>query len=90
MTHTHEIFELLENIEWIRERIMKPTKFWIKSRYNPQLGTYFVPMGQMSIRNAKRHERPLYGDNTMLSFDTEQAYLDKIEALKKQGERVHT
>lgn len=59
--------------------------YYIKERYNPQLGTYYEAMGQMTKTAAKRHERPLYGHNTMHSFTTEQAYNDRIEELKKEG-----
>lgn len=57
-------------------------KFWIKQRYNPQLGTYFVPMGQMSKTQALAHEVSLYGENVMLSFDTEKEYQAKIAELR--------
>ncbi len=66
----------------------KRTKFWIKQRDNPQLGTYYVPMGQMAKADAKKCESPLYGSNSMLSFDTEEDYRAKIAELKLSGERV--
>lgn len=68
---------------------MKRTKkWWIKRRDNPQIGTYYVPEGQLSKTEARRHERPLYGSNTMLGFDNESAYLAKIDQLKNAGEKL--
>ncbi len=64
-------------------------KFYIKERNNPQLGTYYVPMGELSKTAAKKHESPLYGDNTMLGYETEFAYEQAIKRLKQKGERVH-
>jgi len=40
-------------------------KFWLKQRHNPQLGTYWVKCGQLSVREAKSQERTLYGQNAM-------------------------
>jgi len=65
------------------------TKYWwLKERDNPQLGTYWVACGKLSKTAAKRMEYSLYGCNIMHSFETETAYLERIEELKKQGERV--
>jgi len=63
-------------------------KWYIKERHNPQLGMYYVAMGQMSKANAKRYEKPLYGDNVMLAFDTEEAYQDRLAELEASGETV--
>lgn len=66
---------------------MKP--FWIKERHNPQLGTYYVAMGQMANNAAKKYELgTLYGDNIMLRFETEKAYLRELEQLRGLGKRV--
>ena len=35
--------------------------FYVKERFNPQLGTYFVYEGKLSIKEAKKYEKPLYG-----------------------------
>jgi hypothetical protein len=67
---------------------MKNHPWWIKDRYNPQLGTYYVACGQMSKTAAKRCERPLYGDNVMKRYETEADYKAALEDLKKRGERV--
>jgi hypothetical protein len=68
---------------------MKLKKWWIKERYNPQLGTYWVPMGQMSETQARRHEAPTYGDNTMHPFGTEAEYNAKIAELRLSNQRIH-
>jgi len=63
-------------------------KWWIKERYNPQIGTYFVACGQLSKTAARMKERSLYGDNNMHSFETEEAYTKRLEHLRATGERV--
>lgn len=65
---------------------MKP--YWIKERQNPQLGTYFILCGQMSVKSAHAQTSSLYGTNTMRRFDTEAAYHAEVENLRKAGERV--
>ena len=62
--------------------------YWIKERHNPQLGIYYVPCGQMSKAEAKKHESSLYGANVMFSFATEEEYNTEIDALKRAGECV--
>lgn len=63
--------------------------FWIKERYNPQLGTYYVACGNTyTVKDAKKAESPFYGDNTIHKFDTETEYNAEIERLKKAGKRV--
>lgn len=63
--------------------------FWIKERYNPQTGTYYVARGQMSKSEAKQVEKDcLYGRNKMLEFKTEEDYINKIRELQLSGERV--
>jgi len=62
--------------------------YWIKERYNPQLGTYYVAMGQMSQTAAQRYERSIYGENVMLRFETEQEYQAKLDSLRAAGERI--
>ena len=63
--------------------------YWIKERDNPQLGTYYVPCGQMTVKEAKKYERPLYGENTMHRFETVEAYIDEIHKLKSDGCKVN-
>ncbi len=67
---------------------MKPKRFWIKERYNPQLGTYYVGCGAMSIKAARGMERPLYGDNIMHEYPSEADYLAKLAELRKLGKNV--
>lgn len=62
--------------------------FYIKERYNPQLGTYYSACGQLSKAEAKRYERPAYGDNVMHGFPTEADCQKRLAELKAKGERV--
>lgn len=63
-------------------------KFYIKERFNPQLGTYFVKCGQMTKAEAKRAGNCLYGNNVMHAFDTSDAYEDKITEIMRSGEKL--
>lgn len=63
--------------------------YWIKERHNPQLGTYYVPEGQLSKTAARKAEETLYGYNVMLEYATEAEYNDAIADLKAQGLNVH-
>lgn len=66
-----------------------PGKFWwLKERYNPQLGTYYVKCGRISIAYAKAIGKALYGENTMHKFESEEEYLAEIDRLKKSGEKI--
>ena len=67
---------------------MTTKSFWIKERYNPQLGTYYIPCGQLSKTEAKKHEKTLYGDNTMHEYKTEAEYRQAISDLKSGGQKV--
>jgi hypothetical protein len=67
----------------------KMKNWYIKQRHNPQLGTYFVPMGQMLKARATEIQRgSLYGSNTMLAFPTEEAYNLYLNKLREEGKRV--
>jgi hypothetical protein len=60
--------------------------FWIKQRYNPQLGIYYVPCGQLSKTKAKKMENSLYGSNVMHSYPDEKTYQEAlVEIQKKEG-----
>jgi hypothetical protein len=61
----------------------KPLYFWIKERHNPQLGTYYVSLGQLTKAAAKKYEKESYGRNIMLPFKTA-ALRDKFLAAKKE------
>ena len=68
---------------------MKPKlKWWIKERYNPQLGTYWVACGQLSKAQAKRKNKPIYGDSVMHDFDTGESYLNRLKELRQSGEKL--
>ena len=63
--------------------------YWIRERHNPQFGVYYIGMGRLSKRVAARYESgSLYGDNTMLRFDSEEAYNAKLKELKEAGHTV--
>ena len=63
-------------------------KFYIKERHNPQLGVYYVGCGQLTAKEVKAYEKPLYGNNYMLKFDTKESYEFKLKELEDNGERV--
>jgi hypothetical protein len=63
--------------------------WWIKERQNPQLGTYYVACGQITVTQARMHEGAIYGSNRMHKFETKEAYEQRIVELRKQGERVN-
>ena len=67
---------------------VRTTPWWIKERHNPQLGVYYVACGQMAARDAKRYESALYGDNTMMRYETEADYSAALAELRERGERV--
>lgn len=63
-------------------------KLWIKERHNSQLGTYYVACGEVPLRVARRMENPLHGSNKMHGYDTERAYEEALETLRRRGERI--
>ena len=67
---------------------MAKEAFFIKERDNPQLGIYFVLMGKMPEKDAKKMERSAYGVNSIHRFETFKEYMIKVESLIKQGARV--
>ncbi len=62
--------------------------YWIMQRINPQLGTYYVLHGQLSITAARKHEHAIYGTNIMHRFDSQADYLARIEQLRKEGAKI--
>jgi len=62
--------------------------FWIKERHNPQLGVYYVAYGQLTKVEARKQEKPLYGDNVMHEFETQAAYDERLEELRKEGHKI--
>lgn len=72
-----------------RKNVARETRpWWIKERTNPQTGIYYVPMGQMLVKEARRCERSLYGSNNMLRFSTERQYQAKLKELRDAGENI--
>lgn len=67
---------------------MKSKYFWIKERHNPQLGKYYVPCGNLPVKEAKKKEKSLHGNNFMLRFPSEEAYRAELKRLCEAGERV--
>lgn len=65
-----------------------PRHWYLKQRFNPQLGTYWIKCGQLGKREAMGLEGSLYGHNKMHGFETEAEYLAKIAELEREGERV--
>ena len=61
---------------------------YIKKRSNPQVGTYYVGMGEMKVKDAKAYETSLYGNNEMLRFDSQDAYEQELDTLRIAGESV--
>jgi len=53
-------------------------KYYIKERINPQTGTYYVDMGKMSVKDAKKHETPIYGTNIMHDFKSKKEYNEAL------------
>jgi hypothetical protein len=64
-------------------------KFYIKERHNPQLDNpYYVPLGQITQKDAKRHESSAYGWNNVIAYQTEEEYKKALERFKADGCRV--
>jgi len=62
--------------------------FWIKERHNPQLGVYYVACGQLTKVEARKQEKPIYGDNVMHEFETQRAYELRLAELRKEGHKI--
>jgi len=63
-------------------------KFYLKERHNPQLGVYYIAMGQMSKTAAKQAEGSIYGTNYMIPFDNVEDYMGKIKELELAGKSI--
>ena len=64
--------------------------FYIGRRYNPQLSKpYFRAYGQLSKKMVSEKENCAYGSMSLEGFETESAYIARIEELKAQGYRVN-
>lgn len=64
-------------------------KYYIKERHNPQLGTYYVALGQLSKKEAKKAKDSIYGYNIIIEFDNLNDYYLAIEEYKESGFSVH-
>lgn len=61
---------------------MKPKFWYIKQRHNPQLGVYHVALGNISQKEARAYEKPLYGDNLIIRFSSEAEYQRRCRELE--------
>lgn len=70
---------------------MTTKKWYLKERSNPQLDkVYYVKQGQLTKKKVKElQNNSVYGNNSYISFDTEEQYLAEIEHLKNIGFNVH-
>lgn len=63
--------------------------FYIKERENPQFKKpYYVACGKLTKKEAKKKENSLYGYNIMLSYKTEEEYINALNTFKKEGYNV--
>lgn len=62
--------------------------YFIKERNNPQTGIYYILMGKLPAKEAKKHETSLYGFNTMLRYKTKSEYDLAILVLKESNARI--
>jgi hypothetical protein len=61
-------------------------KFCIKKRINPQFDKpYYVALGQITKKEIKAIEKPLYATVSVIQLDTREEYLGKIDELKLAG-----
>ena len=68
----------------------KSKKFYLKRRDNTQLiEPYYVKCGQITKKEAKKIEKAIYGENTMIAFDTEEQYNEEIKGLIKLGLHIY-
>lgn len=57
-------------------------KYWyIKKRTNPQLGVYYIAIGNISNNHAKKMEYSVYGWSEMLKYETEESYNNAVAEL---------
>jgi len=65
-------------------------KFYIKERYNPQFDKpYYVALGKLTKKEAKKKESSIYGNNYILSYDTEENYNKALNDFKEKGFNVN-
>jgi len=57
--------------------------YYIKKRDNPQLRKpYYIALGKISAKEAKKREETLYGTNTVLKYKTKAEYEKAVSNLK--------
>lgn len=70
----------------------KQLSYWIKKRINVGFGRSYVACGQLTVRDALRHEHNTHnthnGTNIMLCYSTQAEYEAALTAFKARGERV--
>jgi len=64
---------------------MKPKSWWIKERHNPQLGVYYTGLGNLSVKEALKHESTLYGDNLLHRFKSRKDYEERLIQLNSKS-----
>lgn len=65
-------------------------KFYIGERQNPQLAkSYYIAYGQLTKKEAKEKERPLYGSVCITAFDDKPSYDARIAELEAEGYTVN-
>ncbi len=68
---------------------MAKYKYWyLKRRDNPQLGTYYYRLGNISQAAAKRAGGSLYGQNNVLRFESSDELEKEIVRLIESGETI--
>jgi len=61
-------------------------KYYIKERHNPQFSKhYYIKLGQMFKKDAKKYKDTFYGSNVILSYDTEEEYNAAAEKFTQAG-----
>lgn len=69
---------------------MKAKYWYIKERCNSQLSRpYYNALGNISKKEATKHENPIYGHNYLLRFNNESDYEKEISKLKEQGYKFY-
>ncbi len=65
--------------------------FYIGRRDNPQFKKpYFIIYGLLSKTSAKKFEKTIYGQMTLIGYETEEEYNTEIKNLTNKGFRVTT
>jgi hypothetical protein len=46
-------------------------------------------MGNLTVKEAKKHEKPIYGTNYMNRFNSQEAYEMELARLRAEDKKVH-